>query len=244
MNIFTTLVLLFLSLNSSTLFAAQASGERWSVGAFGGIVTASEADLNMLITRANSRVGGISTAQLGNALEFGGYIQRRFNSSALALQLRPSYFTVSSTGSGTGGSYNYSLIGYGIMPMLRVYILEDKSIKLFIQGGVGWGMASGEIKEASATAKFDGSNTGYQAGIGVSFCFGARSQHCVFGEGNFRGLAIQRNTVSSTTGSFTSTGSNASLSQYGVGQELEIDNHDFQTTLSGVMGLAGYSYSF
>ena len=238
------IVMLVLTFTLFQTKAHAANDGNWSVAGFGGIVTASEADLNSLITRANTRVGGISTPQLGNAWEFGGYIQRRINSSILALQLRPSYFTVSSTGTGSGGSYNYSVNGIVIMPMLVAYILEDKSIKLYVQGGVGWANVNGQITEGSGNASFNGNNYGFQGGIGVSFCFGMKSQHCFFGEGDFRNMTIQRSTVSSTGGSFTSSGANASLSQYGQGQEVEIDNHDLQTTLSGVMGVAGYSYNF
>jgi hypothetical protein len=240
MRILAISLILFMSQN---VLAATSSGQRWSLGLFGGIVTASQADLNTLITRANTRVGGISTPQFGNAYEFGAWIMRRFNNSVVALQLRPSYFMTSVSGTGTGGSFDYSLSGYVIQPQLVVYILESKSIKLFVQGGVGWGSLSGEIKEGAASAKFSGSNFGFTGGIGVNFCFGAKDQHCVVTEGNTRYYRIDRNTVSSSSGTFA-TGANPSVSQSGNGQELEIDNHDLATSMSGIQALLAYQYYF
>lgn len=216
--------------------------EAWSIGALGGIITASENDLNALITRANNRGLSITTGQFANAYEFAGYLQRRFNGSVFALQLRPSYFTDSTTGSGSGGSYNYALTGYTIMPLIRAYILESSGIKLFIQGGVGFGSLSGSVTEGAANINFSGNSYGYQAGIGVNFCFGSRSQHCVVTEGNLRYMAFERNIVSSVNGTFA-TGPSPSISQSSKGQEVEIDGHDLGTTMSGIQGIVGYQYN-
>lgn len=229
--------ILFFSLNVS----AQSGGkESWSFGLFGGSVTSSQDDMNTMITRANTRVGGISTSQLGNAYEAGAYLQRRFTSSIFALQFRPSYFFQTASGTGTGGTFAYSLNGFTVMPLLRAYILENKYVRLYIQGGVGWGYLNGKIEEAGTTANFSGSNTGYQGGIGVLFCLTSSGRHCFFTEGNARYMSIERNTVSDTSGSFAA----GSLSQAVKGSELEIDGHDFGTSLSGVQAILGYQFNF
>ena len=228
----------------SNLAHAYGSGSQatWSLGAFGGIATTNQSDLNTLITRANTRVGGISTPQFGNAWEFGGYIERRLNASIVALQIRPSYMTNSANGTGSGGSYNYSVSGFAIAPLIRLYILESSGIKLYVEGGINWGSLTGKIQEAGATTTFSGSNFGYQGGIGVDFCFGARSQHCIWGNGGARYLSIDRNIASDASGTFSS-GANASLSQAGKGLETEIDGHDLATTMSGFIALLGYKYN-
>jgi hypothetical protein len=228
---------------SANVFAASSSGETWSVGVLGGIVTSTQSDLNTLITRANTRVGGISTGQFGNAYEFGGYIQRRLNGSIIALQLRPSYYMASTTGTGTGGTFAYSLTGYTVAPLIKLYILESAGVKLYLVGGINYGILNGKIQEASATVEFKGSNVGYQGGIGTLFCFGQKGAHCISLEGNVRYLFIERNLVSSSTGTFSQSNP-ASVSQSGNGQELELDQKDLATTMSGVQGLLGYQYNF
>src|SRR5258708_2688016 len=86
------LLLGLIALLPCTTFAyGTSSGETWSIGLLGSIVTSNQSDMNILITRANTR-STISTPQFGNAYEFGGYIQRRITGSSLALQLRPSYY--------------------------------------------------------------------------------------------------------------------------------------------------------
>ncbi|MBK9294721.1 MAG: outer membrane beta-barrel protein [Oligoflexia bacterium] len=235
-------VLLALLLTQTTF--AQSSKENWSIGLLGGITAATQSDMNLLITRANARVGGISTGQIGNAWEFGAYLQKRYASSIIALQLRPTYFTASTTGTGTGGTFAYSTTGYTISPLLKLYILESSSIKLYLIGGVIWGKLMGKIQEGSAQVEFDGSNSGFQGGLGALFCFGSKGTHCFFAEGNYRYLVIERNTASSVSGSFTSTGANRSLSQAIAGAEVELDARDLGTTMAGVQGFAGYQLNF
>src|SRR6185436_2054931 len=132
---------------SSASFAVSGT-ETWSIGFFGSVVTANEADMNALITRANTSIG-ISTPQFSNAYEFGAFIQRRFNGSVFALQFRPGYFmdSVSGTANNGSGGYNFTLSGFNLMPLIRAYILESQSIKLYLQGGIGWGTLSGKIEE-------------------------------------------------------------------------------------------------
>jgi len=223
---------------------ATSSSERWSLALFGGIVTDKQDDLNSLITRANTRVGGISTPQFTNAYEIGAYIQRRITGSIVAIQVRPGYFFNSTTGTGGSGSaagtYSYKVNGYSVMPLIKLYVLESKTVKLFIQSGIGWGTLAGEIQEAGATSKFSGNNFGFQGGVGVDWCFGSKSQHCLITEGNMRYMSIERNMVSETSGTF---GSN-SVSQTARGKELEIDSHDLATTMSGIQAIVGYKFAF
>jgi hypothetical protein len=238
------LVVAFSSVLSRSAYAASGGGqETWSIGDFGGIITANEADMNLLISRSASRGSGTNTPQFGNAYEFGGYLQRRINGSIVALQLRPTYFTDSVSGTGSNGNYNYSISGYTITPILRVYMLENNNIKLYAQGGVGWGTLSGQITEGPASVNFNGSNFGFQAGLGVSFCFGTRNQHCAFTEGNVRYLSIDRNLVTSTAGTFSNSTTFPSLSQTNKGQEIEIDGHDMAVSMSGIQGIIGYQFN-
>jgi hypothetical protein len=232
------LIVLFIVAVSSSAFAVTGS-ETWSLGLIGGLVTTDEADIKSLETRANQRVGGISTPTMANSYEVGAFLMRRLNQSSLALQLRPMYFWNNATGSGTGGAFNYTLSGYTIMPILRAYILESQSVKLYLQGGIGYGSLNGKIEEAGASVDFNANTFGYQGGLGVSFCFGAKDQHCVITEGNFRYMYFDRNVVSAKSGSFAA----GSLSQTTPGLELELDGHDLATTMSGIQGIIGYQYN-
>lgn len=237
-------ILVIAVLFCTQIASAQSSKENWSFGFLGGITAASQSDLNLLITRANARVGGISTGQIGNAWEFGAYLQKRMASSIIALQLRPTYFTATTTGTGTGGTFAYSTTGYTLSPLLKLHILESSSVKLYLIGGVIWGKLTGKIQEGTAQADFDGSNSGFQGGLGALFCFGSKGTHCFFAEGNYRYLTIERNTASSVSGAFTSTGANRSLSQAIAGAEVELDARDLGTTMSGVQGFGGYQFNF
>ncbi|MCC6276606.1 MAG: hypothetical protein IT289_01680 [Oligoflexia bacterium] len=242
-----SLLLLSILLWTDFGFAAGSTRDNWSIGFLGGITTNKQDDMNTLITRANTRVGGISTPQFTNSWEVAMFLQKRFSQSIVAIQLRPSYLfnTVSGNG-GSGanaGTYSYKISGYTIMPLLRVHILESSSIKLFIQGGVGWGKLDSEIQEASASVKFSGSNYGFQGGVGVDWCFGTSGRHCLITEGNVRYLYIERNIASSVGGTFSS-GANGSLSQAANGREVEIDSKDFGTTFSGIQAFVGYRFAF
>jgi hypothetical protein len=106
-----------------------------------------------------------------------------------------------------------------------------------------WGKTTGHIQEGSAQADFGGSNSGFQGGMGALFCFG-KGNHCMFVEGNYRYLDIDRNIASSVTGSFAGSGANASLTRATNGAEIEVDSHDLDTNMSGVQGFLGYQYNF
>lgn len=224
-------------------FSWAASNENWSIGLLGNIVTSNQSDMNTLITRANVRVGGVTTQPFGNAYEFGGYIQRRLTGSGIALQLRPSYFTTSTSGTGAGGAFNYSLTGYAVAPLLKYYILENTSVKLYLIGGINWGLLTGKIQEASGSVTFSGSNVGYQGGLGTLFCFGSKGAHCLTLEGQVRYLYIERNVASEASGSFSSSNP-PSLSQGTVNREVELDQKDLATSMTGVQGVVGYQFNF
>lgn len=235
------LIFLMIFLLSSSLFAARGgSGGGWAIGGNFHLVTPNQSDLNTLISRSNSRAGGISTPQMGNAWEFSGYIHYRFDSSIIAFQFRPSYFMQSTSGSASNGdSYKYALSGFSLMPLLRWYLLESDAIKFFLNTGIGYGFLNGEIKEASFSTEFSGNNTGYMGGMGVEFCY---DNHCCNIEGNIRYMFFERNISKSMNGSLPSP--NPGLSQASSGTEIEIDNRDLGTTMSGVQGTIGYMYYF
>jgi hypothetical protein len=213
-------------------------GGEYAIGLMGGTVNSSQDDLNALNSRANQRVGGISTKQLNSAYEIAGFLMHRFPGSMFALQLRPSYFYQAETGSGTGGDFNYSVKGFTVFPIARIYPLENDMMKVYLQAGLGYGQLDGEIIEAGAIASFSGSTFGSMIGLGVELC--ASASHCFNFEGNYRYMTFDRNIVSNSTGTYAS----GSLSQYGVGQELEIDNHDLATRMGGLVLMAGYTFWF
>jgi len=237
------LLVLAVTLFVSAAALAQSKGN-WSMGAFGSIVTSSQTDFEEMQKRANQRTG-VSTPAFGNALEFGGYLERRLNSSIVALQLRPSYFTQSSKATGgTGaaaGNYNYSVSGFVLTPLLKVYGLESNLLKLYFLGGIGWAYVSGQVQEGSYQISTTGSNFGFQGGIGVEACFGAGT-HCFFTEGNMRYMRIERNLATDVQG--TPAGGTPTGPTAVKGQELELDGHDAFTSLSGVQAVLGYVFHF
>jgi len=214
-----------LMLTGSQLWAARGG---ISVGGYLGTAGASQTDINTVITTTGSSAG-----RLTSGLEFSGFWQYRF-SSMFAMHLRTSYFTQSES----GGANEYSMTGFTFFPMLRIYLLESKFVKFFTQVGVGWGFSNGEIKEGTGDVKFSGSNMGNSLGLGSEFCFG-RGNHCVVVEGNVRFLPFDRNTVDSSSGTFSS-----GIDQFGAGQELELNGKDLGTTFSGIVGNIGYAYYF
>lgn len=209
--------------------AAFAGNNAHSFG--GGIITTtpSQDDLDAHISAVNV-ANGSSLEKFGSALEVFGQYTYRFNSSMFALQFRPSYFMQEAG--------DYSLKGMTLFPLLRVYALENNFIHFFLQTGLGYGSLKGEITQASgASVSFDGSAFGALFGLGANFCFAG--SHCIGVEGNFRYLPIERNLVSSASGSpsqFSTTPA--------AGEELEIFNHDVKTTMSGIQGGLSYNFMF
>ncbi|MDG0815566.1 hypothetical protein [Bdellovibrio svalbardensis] len=240
----TMLLISMLSLQSANAARAGGGLSRSSIGGDSSlgigfsVVTAGQNDLNSAIDAAHYSAGA-DTKNLGSAYEFYANWIYRFASSPYAFVLRPSYFTQSSTGSGTGGSFDYKLNGFTVFPIVRMYPLENSFIHFYMQAGVGYGTLNGEITAASDSLKFKGSAFGAMGGIGVDFCF--TDAHCLTIEGNVRYLPIERNI---SDGGNCTNGSIPGVSQCGGNSEVELSGTDLRTTMSGVQGLIGYTMNF
>lgn len=218
---------------------AAAGGGGHSLGGLLIFTSPSQDDLNTLIERANQREGGISTKSLGQGYELSVNYEYRFSGTMFSVAMRPSYFMQSSKGSGNGKGFDYILSGWSLFPMLKLTPLENSFIKFYMQVGLGYGRLNGLISESGAMAQFTSGTFGGSTGLGAEFCF--TPEHCMMLEGNLRYLPFERNKASSVVGgSFVS----GSLSQAANGQEVEIDNVDLATTMSGVQGTLGYMYHF
>jgi hypothetical protein len=200
-------------------------------------ISSTQKDLNSIIDSVNSTQGGVSTKSLTSAYDFFAQYTYRFSGSMFALAFRPSYFMQSGKGSGnTVGDYEHTLSGYTFFPLLRIYPLENNFIRFFLQGGVGFGYLKGEIKEGANSVSYSGSNFGGQAGLGAEFCF--TDNHCMVVEGNVRYLPIERNVADSVTGTVNG------LTQVQRSREVEYDQNDMSTTMSGIQGVLAYTYNF
>jgi hypothetical protein len=199
-------------------------------------VSAGQNDLNDVID-ADVAANGASTKNLGSAWEFFAQWTYRYSRTNYALVLRPSYFMQEATGSSSAGSHDYKLNGYTIFPIFRLYALENSFIRFFMQAGLGYGALNGEISQGSQSLKFKGSAFGVMGGIGADFCF--TDVHCMTVEGNLRYLPIERNVTSG--GNCTSM---AGITQCGGSSEVERNNKDLGTTMSGVQGAISYTMNF
>ncbi|MBI2518937.1 MAG: hypothetical protein HYV97_00905 [Bdellovibrio sp.] len=216
---------------SSAAWAARGSSGSMSVGVMGGFVNSEQTHLNTLRVRANQRAGGIAASDLERAYEFGPFIQWR--AGMLGFQLRPSYF-MQEEGS---GAYEYSTTGYAVEAHFKLYPLESQEVKLFFETGVAYGNQKTSIKEDTFTVDAEGSNLGYLIGLGVEILWGP---HAVVLEGGWRYLPIERNIVTSSNG----TPAADSVSQYTTRGELEYDQRDLSTNMSGTKMMVGYAYNF
>jgi hypothetical protein len=226
------MTLVKLLITSAILIISQPLwAEGWSIGANLGFINSDQKDINSEISALNSTTGA---SEFGNAWEFNGAIAYRMSGST-AIMLRPSYFMYSEE-SGTGAKYN--LTGFTIFPMLRWYMLEDATIHFYSQFGVGYGRLTGEIEETGMNVEFSGGSIGYMAGLGAEFCFGS---HCINIEGSMRFLDIERMTVDSSSGAAPG---GSELTQISKGSEIEISNRDLSTTMSGILGMVGYTLYF
>jgi len=203
----------------------------WSLGANLGFINADQKDFNSEIEAVNS-----GAKEFGNAWEFNGHISYRMSGS-LALSFRPSYFMYADE---DGTNTKYALSGFTIFPMLKWYMLEDAAIKFYSQFGIGYGRLSGEIESGGGTAEFSGGNLGYMAGLGAEFCFFSGS-HCLNVEGGMRFLSVDRFMVDAAGGSF---GGQTRITQGELDKELEINGRDFAATMSGILGMVGYTLYF
>ncbi len=235
---FSGLLFCVMSLLSASSFGKGASitGDN-SVSVGVGLTNSNQADMDNLRSVHNANYGGISAGSLGSALELYAQYQFRFSGTMFAMLFRPSYFRQTSSGSGCNGSCEYNLNGFTFFPMFRMYPLENNFLGLFLQTGIGYGHLNGEIIDGPNSVKFSGGNFGAAFGLGVDFCF--TDTHCMTIEGTARYLPISRNVISSS-----GTGSLTGATQAGSGQELEIGNSDFGTTMSGIMGIIGYTMAF
>lgn len=203
-------------------------------------VSADQKDMNRLISAANDTAAA-TTKDLGSAYDIWVNYVYRFSATSYAFVFRPSYFTQKTDGSGTGGNFDYELTGYTIMPMFRVYPLENSFIRFYMQMGLGYGSLEGSITAGAFNQDFKGGAFGATGGIGAEFCF--TDTHCLTVEGNLRYLPIERNV--STGGNCTTAGDIPGLSQCGgSGTEIERNGKDLSTTMSGVQGVLGYTMYF
>ncbi len=226
----------FFCLGSFGKGATITGDHSFSVGV--GLTNSTQTDMDNLRAVHNSTYGGTSAGAMGSALEFYAQYQFRFTGTMFSMLFRPSYFRQNSTGTGCdGGDCEYNLNGFTFFPMFRMYPLENKFLGLFLQTGVGYGQLHGKIVDGDNSVEFNGGNFGAAFGLGVDFCFTDR--HCMTIEGTARYLPISRNVTSSS-----STGVLTGASQAGSGQELEIGNSDFGTTMSGIIGILGYTMTF
>jgi len=205
------------------------------------LISAQQKDLNSLVDYVNTNQGGVSTKGINSAYDIYGQYMFRFSGSMFGLAFRPSYFTASSSGSGaTVGDYKHELTGYTFFPLLRLYPLENNFIKFFMQAGVGYGYLKGKLTQGASSLEYSGSNFGAQAGLGAEFCF--TDSQCIGIEGNVRYLPIERNSVDTATG--TNLVGTSGLTQASAGRELEYDNNDLATTMSGIQGVISYIFNF
>lgn len=232
---------------SSLFFMSMIAEAKGGSGghSFGGsfiFASPSQDDMDTLISSANTTAGGISTKPLGQGYELVFQYMYRFSGSMFALLFRPSYFSQSSKGSASGGAkYNYELSGWTFFPMFRLVPLENSFLKFYMQVGVGYGRLTGNIRENDSVIEFSGGNFGGTTGLGAEFCF--FDNHCFNLEGNFRYLPFERNKATSVSapggwGTGSLTGPPAS------GEEVEMNNRDLGTTLSGVLATIGYTFYF
>lgn len=238
-SLFFSTLLLVSVLSAQDANARGGGGDNMSIGLGISTVSAGQDDVNGAIDSAASTAAA-NTKNLGSAWEFYANWSYRFSGTMFALVIRPSYFTQSVEGSGTGGNFDYKLSGFTLMPMFRLYPLENSFIKFYMQTGLGYGSLNGSMTAAAKTLEFSGSAFGAMGGVGVDFCF--TPSHCVSVEGNLRYMPIERNLASG--GNCSASGDIPGISQCGSGNEVERNGNDLKTTMSGVQGLVGYTMNF
>lgn len=213
-------------------------GDLWSIGGGIGFNSINQADINKTI-RAAKTSGAANTPEMKVAMEYMAFISYRFGKYPVSIQFRPSYFTQTTTGSGTDGNYNYELTGYTFFPIVRYIPLTTAQFDLYVQAGAGYAMMNGKIANATRKVSFSGASFGTVVGAGVDFCF--FPNHCIGAEGNYRYLNIDKNDIRSASGQVP----------YGLhpdsanGRELEDTTGDnISTFLTGLNGIVAYTYYF
>lgn len=216
------------------------TGGAFSMGLGISLLTAEQNGLNNMLASAKLQApgGNVSTSDLNTGYEVSGQFTFHFANGLVALQMRPAYFTQSTTGTGTDGNYDYKLTGFSFFPLVRLIPLSNDIIDFYIQAGLGYGQLNGEITNGPRTSSFKGSGFGTQIGLGADFCF--FPEHCFGIEGNYRYLPLQRNIVSGGSAA-APYGASQSVS----GRELEdASGNDVATTMSGISGNLNYTFNF
>ncbi|MBC7458153.1 MAG: outer membrane beta-barrel protein [Bdellovibrionaceae bacterium] len=212
-------------------------GGTFSIGLGIGMGSFEQDGLNESIRNAKS-ISGATTGEMNSAVEYMGFATYRFANNIVALQIRPTFFSQTSKGNGTGGAFDYSLDGYSVFPLIRFIPLSNDIIDFYIQAGLGYGKLDGSITNGARKVSFGGSSFGTQVGIGAEFCFWP--EHCFGLEGNYRYLPIERNKVLSASGALPD-----GIGQASPNHELENNSgDDVGTKLSGVSGVVTYSFNF
>lgn len=232
-----------LILASTASFAA--SKKRGGAGAFGGgsfsmglgiaFTSTSQDEVNSII-KTNKTAINSTAGELNSATEYIGHLSMRLSNGWMVLQLRPSYFTQSTSGNSNNGSNSYEFTGFTVFPLVRFIPLANDYIDFYMQFGLGYGSLDGKITEGANYSKFNGSGFGTQVGLGADFFI--NNQHSISVEGNYRYLPLQRNVVSSASGTLTG------ISQNTANAELEAGNSDLATKLSGILGQVTYTFHF
>jgi hypothetical protein len=238
------LMILAAILLTSNAFALKKSGGSralkggtFSIGLGVAMGSYDQEGLNEAIRNAKS-ISAATTGEMNSATEYMGFATYRFANNMVSLQIRPSFFSQSSNGSGTGGSFDYKLTGFTVFPLIRFIPLSNDFIDFYIQGGLGYGKLDGTITNGAREVSFGGSGFGTQIGVGADFCF--FPEHCIGVEGNYRYLPVERNKVTSSSGALPD----------GIGQaspQHELENtsgDDVGTKLSGVTGAITYTFNF
>ena len=121
--------LMVLLLTFAFVDSAQAAKKRGGKGAFAGgslsmglgisLTTAEHTGINSLINAAKAN-NNSTASSLSGASEYIGYITFHFANNFVAIQLRPTLFSQSTSGSGTDGSHSYELSGYSVFHSLEL----------------------------------------------------------------------------------------------------------------------------
>jgi hypothetical protein len=212
------------------------AGGSLSVGLGLGFATAEQSGINDIIKNAKFS-NQATTSELKSATEYSVQGTFRFSNGLVAIQLRPSLFQQSESGTGSAGTYSYSLSGFTIFPLVRLIPLSNDLIDFYMQLGLGYGKMDGEITNGPSKISFTGSNFGAQIGLGADFCF--VPDHCFGVEGNYKYLPIQRNIATSASGGLSNN-----ISQAASDQEVEVSGSDLATQFTGISGIISYTYNF
>lgn len=230
--IFLATVLTFILLAAKPAMAQRRGYSSSGTHQFGGgvaMISPAQDDLNSWI----GGLGVVGTKEMGAGYELFFNYEYRFDRTMYALHFRPSYVMQSAA----GGGVEAKMTAVTFFPMLRLYPLENDFIRFFFQLGLGYGSMNLSLKNnTGGNGSYAGGNFGALGGLGAYFCITDSS--CIVAEGSFRYLPMQRLTGS---GNGLTGGASRITQENG---ELEINNTDVQSTLSGIVGSIAYQYNF